>query len=231
MEHEHEGHRERMRRQFLQDGFPDSMPEHQLLEMLLFYVVPRKDTNPLAHRLIEQFGSLSGVMDASVEELKKVSGITENGACLIKMILPLSRRYQQSRVENRLYFHNRTEAADYLLNQFVGRTVETVFLLCMDNKGKRLDCCKISEGDEISVSVSARTVVEQVFKTHATVVMLGHNHPMGLALPSQGDLATTKKIATALHHLGVQLLDHIVVSDGDYVSMAETPAYRMVLKG
>lgn len=224
----HDGHRERVRKQFLKEGFPDSMPCHKILEMLLFYAIPRKDTNELAHRLIEAFGSFAGVFEASAEDLMKVDGISENAACLIKMIMPIARHYEKDLFENRLYLPLRSQAADFLAKRFIGRMVETVFILCLDNKGKVLDCHMASEGDEISVAISARTVVEQVFKTRATAVIIAHNHPRGVALPSKQDVMVTRDISNALVNLGIRFLDHIIVCDGDYISMADSKEYEFM---
>lgn len=221
----HDGHRKRVREQFLKEGFSEATPEHKVLEMLLFYSIPRRDTNELAHTLIQTFGSLAGVMDASSEDLLKVPGINLNTVCLLKMIMPTARQYTLSRNKHRRYLITRQEVGDYLLERFAGRTVETVFVLCMDNKGKVLDCAVVSEGDEISVRVSARLVVEQVFKTKATVVALAHNHPRGLALPSPGDIEVTRNIAIALQNLSIQFLDHVIVADDDYISMASSADY------
>lgn len=224
----HDGHRQRVRKQFLKDGFPDSTPYHKILETLLFYAIPRKDTNELAHKLIDTFGSFAGVFDASAEDLMRVGGVSENTACLIKMILPIARHYDKDLFENRLYLPLRSQAAEFLAKRFIGRTVETVFILCLDNKGKVLDCNMVSEGDEVSVAISARTVVEQVFKTHATAVMIAHNHPRGVALPSKQDVKVTRDISTALENLGIRFLDHIIVSEGDYISMADSREYELM---
>ncbi len=223
----HDGHRERLRRQFLTEGFQESVPPHKLLEMLLFYAIPRKDTNETAHLLIEKFGSFSGVFDASVQDLITVPGITEYSACLLKLIMPIARKYLNDKECGTVCsVANRNEAGKYMLQKFVGLTVETIFLLCLDNRGKVLACVKLAEGDEISVCVSARTVVEQVLKTHATAVVIAHNHPRGFAFPSSGDVRVTTEISAALYHIGVQFIDHIIVAEGDYISMAQSEEYK-----
>ncbi len=224
----HDGHRDRVKRQFLAEGFSENTPPHKLLEMLLFYCVPRKDTNELAHNLLDTFGSFSGVLDASKEDLMRFPGITENGVCLLKAIMPSARLYNETKNFTSKCFSNRQLAADYLANKFMGRTYETVFLLCLNNKGKLLSCNKISEGDDISVSISARIVIEEVFKTGATAVLLGHNHPKGFAFPSPSDIKSTMDIARALFNVGVRLLDHIIVADGDYISLAESKEYNSI---
>lgn len=224
----HDGHRERTRKQFLAQGFTENTPPHKILEMLLFYSVPRKDTNSIAHMLIDKFGSIAGVLDAPTEELLKVPGITENSVCLIKLVLPVTRAYINDKSEKAVIVDNAEKAAKYLSGKFLGLTVENVFLLCMDNKGRVIACPKLSEGDELCVAVSARSVVEKVIKTGATNVMLGHNHPKGFALPSSSDVAVTIDIAKALRHLGVYLVDHIIVADDEFISMAQSKDYKHI---
>lgn len=224
----HDGHRERTRQQFLEQGFSESTPPHKILELLLFYSIPRKDTNGIAHRLIEEFGSISGVVDAPEEELVKIPGITKNSVCLIKLILPIARTYIKDKKAKENIIDNSTKAINYFSGKFLGLTVETAYLLCLDNKGRILGCPKLAEGDELCVAVSARTVVEQVFKTKATTVMLAHNHPKGFAFPSAADITVTRDIATALEHLGVRLLDHIIIADSDCVSMALSEDYKKI---
>ncbi len=227
MQDSHKGHRDRVKKQFLAEGFSENTPPHKLLEMLLFYCIPQKDTNELAHTLLAEFGSFKGVLDAPVRELVKFPGITENSVCLLKLIMPAARLYCNSEMEKE-NFANLSAAAEYLASKFVGRTIEAVFLLCLDNRGRMLACTKLSEGDEISVGVTARMVVEEVLKNKATAVMLAHNHPKGFALPSPADIRRTTEISTALFHIGVNFLDHIIVADNDYVSLAQSKEYKFL---
>ena len=179
--------------------------------------------------LIEMLCSIAAVLDTKEEELLKIPGITKNTVCLIKLILPITRAYVNDKSNNALIVDDMNKAADYLAGRFLGLTTENVYLLCMDNKGRIIACPKLSEGDELCVSVSARTVVEQVIKTGATAVMLGHNHPKGFALPSGADISVTIDVVKALAHLGVALVDHIIVADdGEYVSMAASEKYSHI---
>lgn len=226
----HTGHRKRLKEKFLSNGFSDTTPPHEVLELLLCFSIPRKDTNPLAHELIERFGSIAGVLDAGEEELMEFSGITENTICLLKLILPIAKMYLNDRNSAENCVNNRVEAIELLKRQFLGVTKETVFMLCLDNKGRILGCPKLSEGNELSVSVSARIVIEQVIKTKATTVMIAHNHPKGFAFPSPGDIRVTSEIVAALSHINVRLLDHIIVADDDCVSMASSKEYKFLFE-
>lgn len=217
----HDGHRQRLKERFLSEGI-DNFTEVQALELALFYCIPRKDTNPIAHELIHRFGSLSQVLEAPAEELAKVNGITENAAAFLKLITELGRYYQTNRAERHVVLDTLEKCAEYLVPRFFGRRVEVVYLLCLDAKCKVLCCKEVGEGSVNSAAISARKIVEMALGCNASSVVLAHNHPSGLALPSGEDVATTKRISLALQAVEIQLVDHIVVADGDYVSMVQS---------
>ena len=220
----HKGHRERLKSRFLQSGL-DSFTDVQALELLLFYAIPRQDTNPIAHALLERFGSLSQVLDAEVEELKKVPGISDHAATLLHLVTELARFYQVDSAKSTKLLTSLDACGEYLVSFFFGRKVETVFLLCLDAKCKVLCCREIGEGSVNAASISVRKVVETALSANATTVVLAHNHPSGVALPSADDVQTTCRIAAALRAVEVTLIDHIVVADGDFISLAQS-GYR-----
>lgn len=220
----HKGHRERLKERFLTEGL-DNFTDTQALELLLFYAIPQKDTNPIAHELLVHFGSLSRVLEAPVEELKKVPGISDHSATLLSLVTALSRYYQVDCSQRVEMLTTLDACGAYLVPYFFGRTRETVFLLCMDAKCKVICCREVGEGSVNSASISVRSIVEVALNTRATTVVLAHNHPSGVAVPSVEDVQTTRRIAAALQAVEVHLADHIVVSEGDYVSMAQS-GYR-----
>ncbi len=221
----HSGHRDRLKQRFLEQGL-DGFTDIQVLELLLFYAIPRRDTNALAHALLDRFGSLSQVLEAEASELQSVPGISAHSATLLALVTQLARAYQVS-CANRMEILDSLDACGaYLLPRFFGRTRETVFLLCLDAKCKVLCCKEIGEGSINSASISVRKVVETALQAKASSVVLAHNHPSGVALPSLEDQVTTKRIYAALQLVDVVLADHIVVADGDYVSMAQS-GYRL----
>ena len=217
----HEGHRARVKKRFLEEGL-DHFSDIQALELLLFYAIPRADTNPIAHRLLEHFGSLSQVLEANPEELKKISGVGENGALLLNLIPQMGRFYMTDRASAPGVLTTLEQCAQYLMPRFFGRKLETVFLLCLDAKCKVLCCRQIGEGSVNAASISVRKVVETALNANATSVVLAHNHPSGVALPSADDVQTTQRIAQALHAVDIVLIDHIVVAEGDYISMVQS---------
>ena len=220
----HDGHRERLMERFHREGL-DGFMEVQALELLLFFSRPRIDTNPLAHSLLEAFGSLDRVLDASLDQLTQVKGIKAHSASLILLIKEMSRYYEVTKARQEKVLPTIDECGDYLRAFFKGRMNETVFLLCLDAKMKVLSCREVGEGSVNYASVPIRRVVEMALKAGASSVVLSHNHPSGIALPSGEDIQTTRKVATALSAVEITLVDHIVVADDDYVSMVQS-GYR-----
>lgn len=218
----HDGHREKKRRQFLDHGL-DSFADHEALELLLFYAIPRRDTNVTAHRLLKKFGTLDGVLSAPVEELCQVEGVGETAAALLKLVPQVYRRARLSAARQETILNSTRLAGDYLLCLFIGEThTEVLYQLCLDRKGKLLACRKVGTGGVSAVSVDIRKIVENALLTGASDVILAHNHPSGVALPSEDDYAATYQVREALRTVGVRLTDHIVVSDNDYVSMKDS---------
>ena len=221
----HDGHRDRLRKRYMAEGL-DHFTEVQVLELMLFYCIPRKDTNELAHRLLERFGSLSQVLDTRQEDLMQVEGIGENAALFLSLFPSVARYYDTNQASRVTVLKDVDECGKYLLGYFKNRINETVFLLCLDAKRKVLCCQMVGDGSVNSAGVPIRRVVEMALAANATTVVLAHNHPSGLALPSREDVMTTRRLAAALDGVDVILADHLVIADGDYVSMVQSGYYR-----
>ena len=221
MENIHQGHREKMRQRFLKSGL-EGFADHEALELLLFYAIPRQDTNPIAHRLMERYGSLSAVLSAPAEDLKKVEGIGESAAVLLKAAGQIAQKARLSDATAQRPLTDVEAVGAYLLERYAGETHEMLYELCLDQKGKLLACKRLSEGSASSAALDIRKVVENAILTSASAVILAHNHPSGIALPSDDDCAATTRAARALQTIGVTLADHIVVADDDFVSMAQS---------
>ena len=220
----HDGHRQRLKDRFLRRGL-DGFTDIQVLELLLFYAIPRRDTNPIAHELLKKFGSVRQVLEAPLERLTEVEYITENAAVLLKLMPAMLRYYQVDKAKEEMPLVTIQACGDYLKHFFIGRKNETVFLLCLDAKCKVLACREVGEGSVNSANVPIRRVVEIALAEGASTVVLAHNHPSGIAIPSGEDVATTRRLAAALSTVDVILADHIVVADDDYVSMVQS-GYR-----
>ena len=221
----HKDHRKRVKKRFREEGL-DHFDQVHALELLLFYGIPQGDTNPLAHQLIDHFGSLAGVLDAQPEELERIPGVGEHVSTLLALVRGMARYYLVNRNEFVNILSTTTECGRYLLPYFVGRRDETVYLLCLDSKCKVLCCKEVAEGSVNSVGISVRKIVETALAVNASSVVLAHNHPSGLALPSSEDVLTTRRIAVALDAVGILLADHIVVAEEDFVSMADSGKYN-----
>ena len=222
----HDGHRQRLKNRYAESGL-DSFEEHQVLELLLFYCVPRRDTNTLAHDLIQRFGSLSGVLETPRTELEKVEGMGPASAAFLTLIHDLDRYCKVHCVDRPVILNTIERCGEVLAPYFQGRRNEVVYLLCLDAKCKMLCCKEVGEGSVNSAAVPIRRVVEMALAAGATSVVLAHNHPSGVAVPSPEDAWTTRKLARALYAVEIQLVDHLVVADGDYVSLVQSGQYRL----
>ena len=187
----HEGHRERVRQEFLQHGFDQNTPPHKVLELLLFYCVQRADTNPIAHELIKKYGSVAAVLDAPVEELAAFKGLSERSAVLLKLIMPIAQRYIYDKREQKPTFNELESIGRYILGSFLGETREKVAVMCLDAKGSMLDFAFLGEGSIDSVGLSNRELVKRALQLNATAVVLCHNHPNGTVKPSFDDIQLT----------------------------------------
>ncbi len=221
----HVGHRARMKNRFIEHGL-ESFEDHSVLELLLFYALPRADVNPIAHALIDKFGSLSAVFDAPCEELVKVSGIGTNTAEFIKLIPQVSRRYLISRSSFDDILDSTKKAGEYLMPRFYAERDEIVYMVCLDAKCKVLSCKLLFRGSVNSANVSIRKIVENALLYNSTSVIIAHNHTSGIAVPSGEDKETTQRIEQALKAVDITLADHIVVADDDFVSMADNGFFR-----
>ena len=205
----HKGHRERIRERLRAAGL-NAFSDHEVLELLLTYAVPRVDVNPLAHELIAAFGSLSAVLDAHESELMRVKGVGQNAALLLSMMPQLLQRYQLSALGERPVITKLAEAKSYCAPLFVGALEERIYMLCLDQAGHVIHRTLLHTGTIDQVMLHPRTVVETALRHHAHGVILAHNHPSGAAQPSQADMDVTRRIGMALYMIGIRLVDHLI---------------------
>ncbi len=229
-ENVHQGHRERLKNEIISARHGNEKSPEKLLEMLLFYGIPQKDTAWLARELIKNFGDFSGVLDADIDDLVKIKGMTRNAACLIKLMRPIGRTYVISKFKSKEVLKNLSDIGSFVMTKFFSVDTECCALLCLNRLGKVLSFEIIGEGDTDSVGISTRTVLERVLKTEATAVVLAHNHPGGIAIPSEADVFITTEIAKALKTVSINLIDHIVIADDDYISMAQSNRFRDIFE-
>ncbi len=216
---EHSGHRERLRRRFIDNGL-DGFEEHQALELYLFYAIPRRDTNPLAHRLLERYRNIGGVCDAPIDELERDFGLSESAATLLKLLPEMSRLYNESKLSDTNLIDPET-VGDMIARRFIGRTSEAVALLLGSAKGKILYFDIVAKGSVSSSDFPLRRIVDLAIRHNARTAYIAHNHPSGSLLPSRADVDVTKLLDSTLSSVGVHLLDHFIVADNEYASLRE----------
>ena len=219
----HAQHRQRVKKRFRSEGL-DHFEELHALELLLFYALPQIDTNPIAHDLLNTFGSLRNVLEAPVEQLMTVNKIGEHAAILLSLVKGIAQKYVISDAA-RSPLNTTTDCGNYLLDRFLGKRDEVVMLLCLDAKRAPLCCRIVSEGSVNAAEISTRKVVEAALSVNATSVILAHNHPSGIAVPSMPDIVTTRRMGAALSAVDIVLEDHFVVADRDYVSLRQSNYY------
>lgn len=216
----HAGHRERLRKRFDASGIK-GFEEHTFLEMLLFYAIPRKDTNPIAHELLRRFGSLEQVLNASVQELMQVEEIGQNTARYLTMLGALPEFIRNGNQKKRVVLDSSVKVGEYLIPRFEGKKKELMLVLCLNGRKELFFCEELGYGMSSSTVVSVREIAYLCSRVNATHIILAHNHPSGLALPSVEDVAMSKKAEDFLKEIGVTVLDHFIVTDKEFYSMKD----------
>lgn len=216
----HNGHRQRMRTRFRTEGL-EGFAHHEVLELLLFYGRARGDVNPLAHELLDAFGSIKGVLEASPEQLMAVPGVGEETATLISLMVPMFRRYQAAVREEVRRIESMNDAKAYCVSLLSGWRMERFYMLCLNASRRVVGQRLIASGSLSELNAYPRLVIETALNYNAHSVILCHNHPGGTLLPSRDDLTTTRRLQSLFDGLDITLLDHVIVAGGGAYSMAE----------
>ena len=224
----HEGDRQRVRERFRLEGL-DNFAPHEVLELLLFYARARGDMNPLAHRLLDTFGSLKGVLEAPVDQLCAVDGVGQETATLLSLMVPVFRRYALCLCEEKTSLRNFNDAEEYCRALLTGMRKERFYMVCLSAQMRVLGHRLVSEGTLTEVPAYPRLIVETALNHNAHGVVLCHNHPGGDPVPSFGDIEVTHSLDKVLASLNIMLLDHVVVGDGSAYSMVKNGDYRCSL--
>ena len=204
----HDGHRSRMKERFRGHGL-ENFNDINALELLLFYAAPRRDTNGMAHALLERFGSFSAVLEANEQELLAVPGIGENAVTLLRLIPEVSRRYLLDKTPSNEPIDSAEAAGHYFIPRFMYETEEIVYALLLDARKRPIRCAAISRGTVDAAEVNARRLAELALQYRASAVILAHNHRSGVALPSVEDETSTARLARALDLLGARRGEHL----------------------
>ncbi|MDR1806245.1 MAG: hypothetical protein LBQ80_05715 [Clostridium sp.] len=223
-ENMHENHRLRVRERFLKEGL-SGFASHQVLELLLFYAIPRKDTNALAHDLLTRFGSLRRIFESSHEALRSVPGMTDNATVLLRLLPQLARRYAMEREPAHPLILDSRALRSHLAARYTGVKLEQPLLLCLDSAGRLQSTCEFQHGSSNSAGFDLRFLAEQVLRHNAAAVVLAHNHPGGSTEASAEDVEATRRAARLLKELRVRLCDHVIFADNELTSMAKDRRY------
>ncbi len=224
----HQDHRMRVKESYLKGGI-DTMAEHNILELLLFYGIPYKDTNPIAHELMEKYGDLNGVLDAAPADLVKVNGIGENAALLIKLVHDISIKYRENAINKKVNLASMDRLLDFVTMKYLGETREIVYMLSLDAHGRLKHCIKVTDGTPTNAVADNRKLLELALRFDVTNAVITHNHPDGFATPSQADIVSTQSIAKLFSTINVNFIDHIIVADGERFSFAMNSKYASCL--
>ncbi len=221
----HAGHRQRLKENFRKSGL-NSFQAHNILELLLFYAVPRQDTNLIAHQLIEKFGSVSGVLNAPYDDLVKIKGLGENAATLLRLIPELISYYTMEENSTKT-MDNANAVCNYFHGCYIGVKTEQLRVCCLDDKLNVISNNIIENGGVNAVGINVRKIVEATYRSNASLIILAHNHPNGEALPSDADIKVTRQLHGILESVGIKLLDHIIVGRTEAVSMKNSGYFNV----
>ena len=216
----HADHRQRVRKRFMQSGL-NGFADHEVLELLLFYCYPQQDTNEIAHRLINEYGSLYNLFEADPKDIMNRCNKTERIAVLISLIPKLANLYFRCKWgREAVIMDNVNTVSRYAKSLFVGRTNEAFYAFCLDTGYRLNHTALIAEGTLDETPVYPREIVSEALKHQATSVILAHNHPGGNTKPSRMDTEATRKISEGLGFLSIKVIDHIIVAGDRYYSFA-----------
>ena len=223
----HQGHRARVKKAYIQCGI-DHFEDHQVLELLLFYCYPRKDTKIIAHQMIKCFGSLHNLLEANPKDIMEKCGVTENVAVLVSLTPHLARRYIKSRWKEKPVLDNTGEVGNYAKSIFIGKKYECFYLICLNSQYGLLGSEMVHEGTIDSVAIYPRNLVEICLRYNASYVVLAHNHPSGDLTASREDIQVTKEVKKILNLIDIEVLDHVIVAGENYFSFSKRDLLRLM---
>ena len=204
-----------MREKFLNSG-REAFTDHELLEMLLYNAIPRRNTNEIAHRLIDKFGSFSNVLDADIKDIMDC-GLSKNTAVYLHLVKEAGKCYF-TEGDKKPRFITIGDAAKYITKLMYKEKHEQLYIFLLDIRMRLVGQKKLSEGNIDSVSIDTRVLLKTVLSYNAAYAIIAHNHPTGSARPTRSDVELTRTIVNALNSVGVKLCDHLIVSGDDFYS-------------
>ncbi len=225
----HENHRMRMYQRYQKSGL-DGFAPHEVLELMLYYVIPRKDVNPLAHELIDKFGSFSNVLDAHPDDLAKVEGVSQRCAVYLNMMPQVMRLYNSTKAQSSAPLDSAGKVIDFLSDLFYGWNKEVFYLLCLDAKCRMTQYVQISVGETGGLHVHPKKVVEAAIRYNSSQVIFAHNHPSGMVTPSDEDILFTRRLAVVMSTIDIPVIDHVILNDTSSYSFARQGEMQQINK-
>lgn len=225
----HTDHRQRMYQRYQKSGL-DSFAPHEVLELMLYYVIPRKDVNPLAHELINTFGSFSNVLDAHPDDLIKVSGISHRSAVYLNMFPKVMRLYNAQKAQSSKPLDSASKVISFLSDLFLGWNKEVFYLLCLDSKCRLTQYVQISIGETGGLHVHPKKIVESAIRYNSAQVIFAHNHPSGMVTPSDEDILFTRRLAVVMSTIDIPVIDHVIIGDTSTYSFARQGEMQQINK-
>ena len=216
----HKDHRKRVKQKFLKNGIT-AFEQHEVLEMLLFYAIPRMDTNRLAHELINKYGSFSGVFEASIQSLIEVPGVNYHTAILLKLIPAITNICATDKIKNGTYITSSFVAKKFVRSLFQGLDVENFFIICITANSRVIDTLRLTSNEVHKVDVPIRKVTNFILKNNCSRVILAHNHPNGSAKPSYEDISLTRKLINSCVLNDIDIIDHMIYTKHEVYGFAE----------
>ena len=223
----HANHRERMREIYLKNGF-DAFSEVEVLEYMLFFAIPRIDTNPIAHKLLDRFGNLGNVLEAPIEALMQVDGVGYHTALYLNLMLKVTNTYTKSKCSDKISGTN--DAKAYCANLFTGKNVEEFYVICLSSLNHVISCDKLGTGSVSQVNIQIKDITRSIVLRNCERIIIAHNHPKGIARPSDEDMNFTRSILSNCIMNDVDVLDHIIVSDNAQFSFSESSIWPELRK-
>jgi DNA repair protein RadC len=220
LEHSHAGHRKRMRRRYRKNG-ADSLELHEFIELVLFYAIPRVNTNNIAHELENKFKTFANILEADENALKEVAGISNNSALFFKILADAVKLYNLDKAQETGDIKTKDYYEDYLVRYYKAETVEKVFMLTLNAKMGIISEDIICVGSVNSTKVDINKMMKIALNSNAASVILAHNHPNGIAYPSPDDMETTKRILNIFNEININFIDHYIVAGNQIASVRD----------
>lgn len=226
---QHISHRQRMYDRYAQAGI-DGFAPHEVLELMLYYAIPRKDVNPLAHDLIDSFGSFAGVLDAHVDDLAQIGGMSSRTAVYLGMYPKIMRLYNTQKAMTKDALSSVAKVAEYLHDLYIGHNKEAFYLLCLDAKCRLIQAVQINTGEVGGINIHPKNIVESAIRYNSSQVIFSHNHPYGQVEPSQEDTLFTRRLAVVMHTIDIPVIDHMIVNELESYSFARDGKMEQINK-